>query len=230
MEALLRFLEKYELWIYILAGTVGIFNLQRLIVDWREWRGAVFGLERDSAQRRFSTSMTIMILIALFAMAEFILISFISPAVPQAGGLPTPTMNVLATPTATLEVVGEGTAPAPTKAVLALATVPSGNCTPGEIEWSEPKPGAEINGTVSLIGTVNIPDFGFYKYEYSTPSSKVWSTIAAGNQPVTKGKLGDWNTSQMATGDYLLRLVAVDNKNQALPACVIQVRITAPQQ
>ncbi len=227
MEEVLRFLEKNEIPIYLLFGAAGMFYLLRLLISWRDWRSTQFGLEREAAQRRFSANMSVVILVTLLLMAEFILVSLVTPTLPLAGGLPTPTLDLLSTPTATLAVAAEGTIE-PTSVVLALATVEIGECRPGSVEWIEPTPGAQISGTVELIGTVSVQDFGFYKYEWSTPGSSTWSTIAAGNQPVTNGKLGDWNTSQMTPGDYLLRLVVVNNQNQPLPACVVQVRIFEP--
>ena len=229
MEDVLRFLGKNEIPIYLLTGAVGLFYLFRLLVSWRDWRGTLYGLERESAQRRFSANMTAVILLTLFMMAEFILVSLVSPSLPQSGALPTATLDLLSTPTVTLEP-GVDTPVAPTNEGLALSTVEIGQCEPGRIEWIEPLPGAEISGTVELSGTVNIEDFGFYKYEYTTPGGNTWFTIAAGNQPVANGKLGDWNTSQLVPGDYLLRLVAVNNQNQPLPACVVQVRIFAPSE
>lgn len=230
MEKVLTFLEQYEIWVYVVGGAVGLYYLQKLIFSWHEWRTAVFGLERESAQRRFAASMTAMILIVLFVLAEFIIVSFVSPSLPQMTKLATPTLNILASPTPTL---GPGeTAPAatPTVMTIALATIESGQCIPGELEWIEPSAGKEISGTVTLKGTVNIPDFGFYKYEFAAPPGTSWNTIAAGDKPVTNDKLGEWNTTAITTGDYLLRLVAVDNKNNALPACTIQVRIVPPSE
>lgn len=234
MEEVLRFLEKYELWIYVLGGILGVFYLFRLVSAWQEWRTALFGLERESAQRRFSTAMTATIVIVIFVMAEFILISFVSPGLPQTSALPTPTLNLLATKTPVV-AAAEGTKTAPTAVAVAnaLATVPANECQPGKVEWLEPKSGSEVSGTIALKGTVNVPDFGFYKYEYSTPTSNTWMTIAAGNNLVTAetgNELGVWNTSEMVPGDYLLRLVAVDNQNKSLPACVITIRILTPPQ
>lgn len=224
MEETLHFLEKYELWIYILAGTVGLFYLRRLVVAWGQWRGALYGLEREGAQRRFSAAMTALILIAMFMMAEFVLVSFVSPALPQSLALPTPTLDLVSTPTGT-PGPGDSTPGAPTPNSLALATVPAGQCAAGQLEWEQPRAGDEIYGTVSLVGTVNIPNFGFYKYEYSQPGSDTWTTIAAGNQVRIGQEIGSWNTSAEVPGDYLLRLVAVDNDQQTLPACVIPIRI-----
>ena len=104
-------------------------------------------------------------------------------------------------------------------------------CIPGELDWTFPKNGVQISGLVNLKGTIQVPNLGFYKYEYSSVGSNNWITIAAGNTNITDSALGGggaWNTSQLVPGDYRLRLVAADNQNQALPACVINIRIVAP--
>jgi hypothetical protein len=228
MEELLQFLKKYEGFIYILAGIVAFIYLLRMTKAWQEWRNAVFGLERENAQRRFSSAMTVLILIALFTMTAFILVSFVSPTLPQTAMLSTPTLDVLATSTATIEP-GDGTVFAtPTIGVISMATPSSGDCLPGRIEWIDPTEDSQIGGTVTLMGTVDVENFGFYKYEFSQPPGETWSTIAAGDQMGKNKEIGKWNTTQMTPGDYLLRLVVVDNKNQPFPACVIQVRVIPP--
>lgn len=229
MAELLRFLQQSEIWIYIIGGLIALFYLRKLLGAWPEWRQARFGMERDSAQRRFSAALSALILVTVFMLAEFILVSFVTPGLPQVGGLPTPTLSLLTTLTPQVEgaPLAEGTpgAATPTIGVIALATAETGECIPGQIEWLEPFDGAQISEIVSLKGNVNIADFGFYKYEYSQPGSSTWSTIAAGNQPIVDGELGVWNTTQMTPGDYLLRLVVVNSQNQTLPGCVISVRI-----
>ncbi len=107
--------------------------------------------------------------------------------------------------------------------------MPAGNgCVAGQVEVTDPQPNQNIQGEVQLVGTVNIPNFGFYKYEYKQAGSDTWSTIAAGNQVISQGNLGVWNTSLLVPGDYVLRIVVTDNKGQPLPACEVPVRIIAP--
>jgi hypothetical protein len=101
-------------------------------------------------------------------------------------------------------------------------------CLPGQIEFTYPVNGEEIQETVELRGTVNVPDFGFYKYEYSQPDSETWLTIAAGDQQKNDEILGTWNTNLITPGSYLLRLVVVTSDNQTLPACVIEIIVSAP--
>ncbi len=230
MEELLPFLQKYEPWIYVLLGVVALFPLQQLISAWRVWQGSVFGLEREIAQRRFSTALTVLILLIVFIFMEFVIVSFVAPSYPKSIMMPTATLDLLATPTVTLPVAAEATTA--TSAVASSTAqsqatgqaVPEG-CTAGQIEWSAPKPGEEISATVELKGTVNIPNLGFYKYEYSKQGENIWTTIAGGAQPKIDGVIGFWNTSQLVDGDYLLRLVVSDNQNNLFPACVIPVRI-----
>jgi hypothetical protein len=234
VEALLPFLERYEAWIYALLGIVAFIYLQKLVTSWKEWQGTVFGLERDSAQRRFSTSLTILFLLVLFVVVEFVIVSFVSPNYPQTAFLATPTLDVLATPTVTLPALVQGaqagTPPAgsftqtETPPAIPLELRQEG-CIVGQIEWISPKAGDTISATVELTGTVNVPNLGFYKYEYARPGEDLWTTIAGGNQPKVNGQIGFWNTTQLDQGDYLLRLVIADNANNLFPACIIPVRV-----
>jgi FtsP/CotA-like multicopper oxidase with cupredoxin domain len=98
----------------------------------------------------------------------------------------------------------------------------------GQIEWLSPTAGDTISATVELKGTVNVPNLGFYKYEFSLPGADSWTTIAAGNSPLVNGTIGYWNTAQLPAGDYLLRLVVVDNQNGFFPACIVSVRVASP--
>jgi len=142
--------------------------------------------------------------------------------------LATPTIDLLATPTVTLPA---GTRPAATATGLAItvATATSEGCKAGSIEWTYPKNGGQLKGTVILKGTVNVDNLGFYKYEFSQAGSTTWTTIAAGNtRLVDKDLGGQWNTANLVPGDYNLRLVVADNQNTLLPACVINIRIVSP--
>jgi hypothetical protein len=162
------------------------------------------------------------------AVAECVLVSFIAPAVPGANPLPTATLNVLATPTTTIAADttqilegGPTASPNPT-----LSTANSG-CVPGQIEITAPENGASLNGVVDVNGSANVPDFGFYKIEMKRPDQSNWLTILAGNQPVSDGKLGEWDTRRVPPGQYELGLIAYDNQAQPSDLCVIQVSITA---
>jgi hypothetical protein len=229
MGELLRFLQNYELWGYALLGVIAFFYLQKLIGAWNEWRLAIYGLERETAQRRIAATLTVLVLLMLLGIGQFLLVSFIAPVYPMWSAPATPTIDLISTATVTLEPQA-AEAGAGNDVLLApdITTTPSAaeGCIAGELEWTFPISGDEISGTVELRGTVSVLNLGFYKYEYGQPGSDVWLTIAAGNEERVDEPLGGaWNTSQITPGDYLLRLVIADNENRLMAPCVIPVRI-----
>jgi len=233
MEALLQLLKKYEVWIYLLSAVIGLVNLRKLILAYQEWRASLFGIEREKAQQRFSTYLTLFLLVILIAGLEVSLVSFVLPNYPvEKGLLSTPTLDLNITPTlpppAGTPAAGSGPGGANQTQQPTVVVKLTEGCTPGAVEWSSPKVGDVISGKVDLLGTVNIPNLGFYKYEYSQPGTDVWSTIAAGNKNKINDILGSWDTTLLVPGDYLLRLVVADSQNQLLPACVVSVRVVAP--
>jgi len=158
------------------------------------------------------------------AVAEFILVSFIAPAVPGAIPLPTATLDLLVTPTTTLQAEDGNQV---TKIPVPDFTFENA-CLPGQVEITYPQNGEEVSGVVEVIGSADITNFGFYKFEIKRPEDVVWLTIQAGNITIQNGKLGDWDTSQLLPGEYQLGLVVVDNQAQATAPCVIQIRVSKP--
>ncbi|MEE4195536.1 MAG: hypothetical protein V2J07_10100 [Anaerolineae bacterium] len=224
MRAFIEFLENYEIWLYGLIGVVALLHGQKLLNALDDLRQASFKLERDTAMRRLKTAVMTMIGLLGIAGIIFITITFISPMIPWDGNLPTPTVDLMAIPTATLE-------PTPTTDPFTADVTPTpiggGNgCVEGIIEWTYPLDGDEIRGTITAQGTVNFDALGFYKFEYAFWNSDDWVTISAGNQIVIADDLGGaWNTETVPSGDYKLRIVATDNENNYLTPCMINIRI-----
>jgi hypothetical protein len=231
MEETLIFARAFEVWIYLLLVLFGLIFIRKFILAWQELRGAAFGLERESAQSRLNQAASMLVLLLTMAVTEFILVSFVAPAVPGAIPLPTATLDMLATPSITLPVSTQGNSSGQATGVPVFQGIaPVSGCLPGQIEISIPKNGEEVSGVVPLIGTANIPNFGFYKFEIKRPDETVWLTIQAGNEPKQNNKLGDWDTSRLSPGEYQLALVVVDNQAKASQPCVIQLRVgRAPQ-
>ena len=237
MKDILRFLEDVQVWIYILLGSAGVIPVRELLLSWKELRTAVFGLEREKAQRRLSIALTVVVLLIMLATVEFVLVTFVTPEMPMGSALATPTLDLLITPTLFVE---ENAAPAEGDIqALAQPTSPppaTEGCVSGEIEWVSPASGEDVSGRVDLVGVINVVNLGFFKYEFSQPGSEAWVTIAAGNvdslqipeESTIKQFTGVWNTEQLVLGDYLLRLVVTDNQNQLLPICIIPVRVVSP--
>ncbi|MCD4671727.1 MAG: hypothetical protein K8R77_03595 [Anaerolineaceae bacterium] len=223
MGELVRFLVDSEFWIYTLLGLIGGIYLRKLVLNWQEWRSTIFGLEREGAQHRLVMSVTIVILLLVTAGAELFVVSFVAPSYSMTEMLPTPTLDLMTTPTVTLAPGAAAPLVVPT-----IAADISAGCIPGVIDWTSPAEGEQISGMVELSGSVNVPNLGFYKYEFSAPGGDNWQTIAAGNTSKVDEPLGGvWNTEQLVPGDYLLRLVVTDNENNAMPPCIIPVRVVA---
>lgn len=232
MEEVLRFLKSYEVVIYVILGLVALWMLRKMANAWRELRSTLFGLERENGQRRFNSSLTVFAFVLLFAITEFIMVSIVYPDFPNTQVLPTPTLQILATPTITLQPV-QDTTPTAGEVTPTLDISDEGGCVSGQVEWTYPVSGDTLQGEVTLRGTVNVPNLGFYQYEYNQPGSTVWTTIAAGEKPIIDEPMGGegsgvWDTSNLTPGDYLLRLIVRDNANNLFPACMINVRIIAP--
>lgn len=225
MEELLRFLASYEIGVYVIFVAVILFNLKGVIEGFFALRKASFRLEKEMALKKLRSSLTIISLFTLIGISIFILLSVASVRVPGILRIATPTLDVLASP-----VPVEGSNPEAeetrqvemqTQTAIALT-----GCIPGQLEWIDPAPGVEVSGSVELRGTVNVPNLGFFKYEYRNLADELWTPISAGNRPIIEELFaGRWNTAQLAPGNYALRLVVSDNQNNLLKPCVIEVRV-----
>ena len=226
MAAIYRFLSTYEVLIYIGLAIGGLIVGRWLWRYWNEWREAYYGLEKEFALRRMGRAAAALSLILILVCGELAIASIIVPSLPAAFFLATPTLDLLATPTGTIS------AQLATQIALTPRPIPTikgaQGCQPGKLEITAPKAGSEVSGTVDVQGTVNIPDFGFYKYEVAPLDSDTWATILASRTPHINESLGKWDTTAVTPGDYQLRLVATDNQGQALPACIIPVRVLPP--
>jgi hypothetical protein len=231
MDAIIKFLADFEVPIYLILGVVAIVYLRRLMLALNERRTSVFGLEREAAQTKVASAATVMMLVALLAVGEFIVATFLAGELAQQPLYATPTISVLGTPTTTLPAgpVPTDATPTPTRYPQAQIEGIESNCQAGILEISEPKHGDELSGVVELIGSVNTPNYGSYKYEYSTLGQEPnWQTIAAGSGVRIESSLGFWYTTNLVPGDYLLRLTALDNQGEQTAACVIIVKVIAP--
>lgn len=223
MGVVYRNLATYEYPIYIVLAIVGLFVFRRMWRAWREWQNAVYGLEREFALGRLARATTVAFIILGLVFAEFYVATFVAPTLPASDILSTPTLDLLAAPAGTLSP------DAATQAALSPVTqeVPSGmnGCQPEKIMITSPRSGETISGTITLTGSANVSNFGFYKYEVAPRGTANWATVSAGDKVVKNDKLGDWDTTALANGDYFLQLVIIDNVGVTLEPCVIAVRV-----
>jgi len=227
MPETINLLQTFEVWIYVLLGLFGLYFGRKFLSAWQELRNAGFGLERDNAQARLNQSAFLLVLLLLLAVGEFALVSFIAPSLSASLVEPTPTPSILSTvtPTPALGLVFQVTGGAPTAEFASPAPTAASGCIPGQIEIISPVDGQEVSGVITVIGTADIENFGFYKMELKLPDSADWVTLQAGNAVVKQSKLGDWDTSRLSPGEYQLGLVLVDNQARLAPTCVVQVRV-----
>ena len=223
MDALFRFLVQYEVLVYLILAIGAVFVARSLLKAWAEWRSAVFGLEKELSFQKVRVSGAFFILLVMIGLSQFCLVTFIVPFLPATTFLLTPTADLLQTPVATFSAEALTAQPGNPAAPVGLA-----GCIPGQIMISSPNPASDVQGKIVISGTVDVPNFGFFKYEYAPQGSESWSTIAAGDKTIRNGKLGAWDTSQLVPGDYQLRLLVTDNLGKALPACIVPVHVIAP--
>ncbi len=227
MLELFHFLVDYQIWIYAILGVLALIYLVRLIGAWRERYATIFGLEREDAQRRLNAALAVFILLILLIGAEFVLITFVIPEWPL----------VMLTATATPSDEGTDLITRPGSGLTILSTPEgaaensaarsiSSGCIPGQLEWLDPVSGDVIDGSYTLRATVNVQDMAWYSWAFASVNDQdSWQTLSAGSLPVIEGDLGLWATSQVANGDYVLRLTVNDLSNQTLPSCDIYIRV-----
>ena len=225
MIGLLRFLKEFEGGIYLLLLILVLVMGSRLISAIQEKKKSAFGLEREMVQKRINSTTAYLVVIGLLFIGQVLLVSVASVHYPSMYTLTTPTTGVLPTPTDFFQ------------AMLAMEETPEGleqtqtavaitGCIPQQIEWISPQSGDEVTGSVPLSGTINVPNMGFYKYEYRQKGREDWTPIAAGNKVIIESDLGgSWNTGELEPGLYELRIVVSDNQNNLFEPCVIEVKV-----
>lgn len=229
MDAILNFLDRYEILFFVLIGAVILIYLRQVFQAWREWSVALFGLEKELSQRKINQSLSIVIFSGLLGIGIFVINTFVTPNVPGVFQVATPTVALTGEPspevflqeTPTFEPTTQGLIPT-------LSAFLDRGCVPGQLDWVSPQDGSAVGGQVNLNVIVNIENLGFYKIEYRPIAQESWISIVARSE-----KTGDtpfstlWNSNDLIPGDYALRLVAYDNQETALPECKINILIKA---
>lgn len=223
MNELLRYLKDFEYLIYIIIGGFTVWHIRKFYLAWEELRAAAFGLEKESAQMRLNRSAALLVVLLFLGTAEFGLVSFIIPSIPNVDPLPTATLDLLASPSTTIMAVDETEAPALQETPLQGTAVIQAGCVPELLMITYPENNSTVSGIIEIEGTVNIPDFGFYKFEISSQNSDSWLTIQAGDSPKTDEMLGFWDTTQLEPGNYSLRLVVIDNQGVPEEPCAVDL-------
>ena len=225
MEQVFQFFRTYEIWIYITLGIMVLWEIRKFILSWEELRGAFFGLEKEAAQSRVNSSATLVVLLILMIVAEFTVVTFVVPTLPGANPLPTAKLDLLATPTTTLAVPTQNSMETP-NATSTPGEVPAAEgCVAGQVNLTSPLNGDTVSGNVTIRGSADIPNFGFYTLEVARPGDVVWLPKQVVQQPVKNNILGTWDTTSLTPGEYMFRLVVTDNLGNELTPCAIRVMV-----
>lgn len=228
MTVLIKFLAQYELPIYLIFGLVALIYLRRLMISVAEKRSANYGVEREAAQRHVIQAMTVLILLAMLTVGEFVVATFLVGEISNQATYTEPTYTQQLSATTQAAIVGtpdKNATVTPTPFPQAQIEGISSHCVEGVLAFMRPAHNDTVNGVVELFGSVNTKNFGSYRYDYSTMGEPKWQTIAAGSGTRVDQSLGNWYTSDLVAGPYMLRLVALDNDGREQDACVIVVTV-----
>jgi hypothetical protein len=71
-----------------------------------------------------------------------------------------------------------------------------------------PAAGSALQGTITILGSTDIPDFQYAEvdFSYSENQPESWFLIQQSQEPVKDGVLAAWDTTTIADGNYRLRL------------------------
>ncbi len=128
-------------------------------------------------------------------MAEFALVSFVAPSIPDATPLLTSTLDLLATPTITLVAQGTGVSQ---RKYVAQATQQSRLLSqvvyPGKLISQSRWMAAKFRESLKSKAQ-HLLRFWLLQIREKTIDQSEWLTILAGNEIKQDASLGSWNTS-----------------------------------
>jgi len=226
MAEVLRFFVQYEAVLYFVLGLGGIVYIYRFWLAWQEVSSAIYGLEREASRARLNQAAATLFLLLVMAITVFVMVTFVATTLPAQDLLATPTLDFSTPQPGSGSFGGNENAVVSTATPLATVSIDSAACIPEQIFISSPEAGETISGLVEVTGTVDVPNFGFYKFEVARAEESLWLTIQAGRSIVRDDVLVEsWDTSRLPAGNYVLQLVVADSDGQELPPCRIPVSI-----
>ena len=105
------------------------------------------------------------------------------------------------------------------------AAAPSGQDQPALI--TSPRDGAQLTGVIQITGNAFHAKFHHYELAWALQSApEDWQMIASVNNQITNnGSLGTWDTSQLQSGTYRLRLRVVRDDDKTVDFVVNNLSI-----
>jgi len=94
---------------------------------------------------------------------------------------------------------------------------------------TQPAAGSSVHGRVSILGTVQLPNFDHYDAQYGLGGDpEGWGWVSGPHlAQVRDGWLAEWDTTHLAPGLYTFRITAFDREQHSVDGRV-QVYITRP--
>jgi hypothetical protein len=242
MRILVKFIAKNANYLYIVCGLILLPFLNQIQRARRD-RLSIFPLEKENAAKRLRRAMFGVGLVLSIAAGIFYISSYAEPTIAELDETPTstPTSVLFATPT------HQPLAPTPMETpTITLTPTRRPRPTPQEVEPTDtpilevvapdcfnpgvriafPGVNAVLKGIVEILGSANIENFGYYKFEFkSLTTADEWHHIYTGEQPVPDGVLGYWNVDPLPAGEYLFQLVVVDATGNYPPPCQVRLSI-----
>lgn len=242
MTILIKLIADYAVWLYFFLALVAFLFLRAYLVARRERQNAIFTLERETATGRMMQAASGLLISLLVMGGVFYTSRFLVAEVPLPEVTPTPTVLVVLPPTPTPPPLLPTPTPTftprprlspspppqlvtPTSEAATPTPRPPDCPNPG-VRISEPGTGAQVSGVVQLIGSANIPNFSYYKFEFRGNGFGDWTFIQRFDQPVSGGVLGAWDTRSVGSGEYELRLVVVDITGNYPTPCVVRLTVS----
>jgi hypothetical protein len=235
MRGLLQFIARISVVFYAIVGAGIFLSLGGLIRARRARRLAMFGLEREAAQRERRRSVNTIFSLVLVAGAVYIITNIVVPNLGEPPDEPTPTPFVFVTqePTPTEMLLlfptitpTPGIAPAEAAEASPESAEPINGCEIIGARITSPTPGQTVSGQVSVEGEANILNFAQYKFELKGPATGgAWVVVGSYANPQPAGFLGTWDATSLIPGDYTLRLVVSKVDGTYLTPCEVPIVI-----
>jgi hypothetical protein len=101
------------------------------------------------------------------------------------------------------------------------------DCPHPQARLMTPKVNQVIEDKVEVMGTANIDNFAYYKFEFKSEDIEdEWHWVESFETPVEEGVLGTWDISNLPPGNYILRLTVVDRTgNYPFTPCEVSVYV-----
>lgn len=250
LTSLVYSVEKIAMGLYLLSVAGIVLMAYRFQQARRELSVAQFKLERDIALVKRANAITFGLLLVEFMFAVWAIANLMAPTVRdiELGNRPNNTVVmerfVTSTPAANApvsldtggpQVEGPDIFATPVPTVTPVGTIlpdaPSIDGCPRDSAWLlVPGNGQRIFEATTIVGTANVANFSFYRFEIrqAVPGTQFAPLGGDNTQPVTDGPLGEIVPFELANGEYRFRLTVFDNTETMRAWCEVTIHITDP--